>query len=573
MVIRNLFLLCAFSLLVSTFQARAVTQITASVSHNPVTVNESVEFTLSANDNITNNAFDFSVLEKDFRVLGTSISSQTRMVNTTTTRITSFTTRLIPKNTGSFVIPSFEYQGVKSQPIQLNVVQAANAAANQARDIFIESELSQSEVWLQQQVTYTVKLHISNQIQMTSGSLTEPKIEGALVEQQGKDRETDKILNGIRYRLIERSYKITPQRSGDFVIESPLFQAEVADGRRSQYFVNRTKTITRTGDSTQLTVKAIPNDYTGHWLPSEIVMLNDEIQPNQTEFKLGEPITRTLTLTALDVSAEQLPELLTNYPASLKVYPDQADTHSSERDNQIISQRIESAAIVPMQMGEVELPEIKINWWNTKTEKMETTRIPARTITVIANPELQQQSALTNQVPANSPTNTSPAQPSSQVETQIEYVKKPWHLNYLALCFLVLWLATSLTWMVTSVVKRKKAAPSPEDDQTTRSNNEKLAFSRLLKACKKSDRQAIQQHLPIWVQAFSQDLSVTNMHQAIVKLANNQVEQEIAAMQAAKFAAQGQDWQAGKLSQVLTQLRQENLTSSSNTNQLAKLNP
>ncbi|MCU4676876.1 BatD family protein [Catenovulum sp. 2E275] len=554
------------------FHAAALSKITASVSENPVSLNESIDLVLTVDDKVDSNIFDFSVLEQNFRVLGTSVSSETRMINFDTSRITRFTTRLMPRTAGKLTIPEFTHQGVSSAPITLTVT--AQADSQQAeKDIYVETELSANSVWLQQQVTYTTRLYLSTQI--SSGSLTQPEIEGAVVEQQGKDKEYDKIINGVAYRVIERSYKIVPQRSGEFTIESPLFQAEVIDTNRRQFGFGRTKTISRVGPSQILTVKAIPDNYSGHWLPSELVMLNDELEPKQAEYFVGEPITRVITLSALDVSAEQLPQIKVEYPASIKVYPDQADVRSNLRDDHYVSQRVETSAIIPNQTGTLTLPAVSVTWWDTKREKMQTTSIEAKTIKVVANPNIKSQQAPSN-VPAT-PITSVPSQNNQPTQTDCNCQNEPtrlikpspWHFNYLAILLFSLWIVTliGLLWYINA-----KAATKPNQQPTDNSQSEKIAWSRLLKACEKNNIELIQQLLPNWTSQITGQ-SVATVYQAINQLNNVAINEQISQMQASRFAKNSSQWQANKLISLLKTERQNRLQQKAQAQDLSPLNP
>ncbi|WAJ72083.1 BatD family protein [Catenovulum adriaticum] len=571
----NIIIICASALL--SFNAAALSRVTASVNENPIQLNESVDLVIAVDDKVDSDAFDFSVLESNFRLLGTSVSSETRMINFKTTRITRFTTRLMPKKAGNLTIPEFSYQGISSNPISLQVTQNASSTDDNKR-IYVETELSQNDVWLQQQVTYTTRLFLS--VQISSGSLTQPEIEGALVEQEGKDKEYDKIINGVAYRVIERTYKVIPQRSGQFSIQSPVFQAEVVENARRQFGFNRTKTISRVGPDQTLNVKAIPNHYVGHWLPSEMVMLNSELEPKQQEYYVGEPITRVITLSALDVSEEQLPEINAQYPADIKVYPDQAEVRTNLRGDQYISQRVETQALIPSQAGSVTLPAIEITWWNTKTEKMQTTQVDAQTINVVANPSM----ASTPTQPAQIMTPPAPNQAdtelsnSAEPDTQDDRTLTPaspapvsaWSLNYLVILFVSLWLITlgGLLWVLFNKQKDKSDVGHVNDH----SQSEKLAWSRLQKACQKNQIEQIQTQLPIWVAAIYQTPIATS-HQALAQLDNPNVNEQINAMQASRFSPQGNHWQAQALLIELKKIRQTQLTKQQPNTHLAKLNP
>jgi len=99
-------------------------------------------------------------------------------------------------------------------------------------------------------------------------------------------------------------------------------------------------------------------------------------------FVAGEPVTRIVTLTALGVVEEQLPDIPEFYPPNFKLYPDQSNTTTVEKDQSLISQRQTSLAIIPTQPGNFVLPEITIPWFNTLTQQTEYATIPARSITV-----------------------------------------------------------------------------------------------------------------------------------------------------------------------------------------------
>jgi hypothetical protein len=126
---------------------------------------ESFNLTITANDDVDRSAFDPSVLMKDFVVGRTSVSTQTQMINFNTTRTTIWTTLLIPRKQGRFTIPAFNVDGQSTQAISLMVVPVSANASAQSRDIFITTELDVPEAYLQQQLRYTVKLYLGQDLQ------------------------------------------------------------------------------------------------------------------------------------------------------------------------------------------------------------------------------------------------------------------------------------------------------------------------------------------------------------------------------------------------------------------------
>jgi len=182
----------------------AVTEVTATVDKNPIMQDESFILQVTANDDVSADAFDPSVLLKDFVVGRTSTSRQTQIINFDTTRTTRWQTVLIPREIGRFTIPPFDIKGVTTDPVTVEVLPVSQSKSAQGQDIFISTEMSQEEVYLQQQVKYLVKLHIA--VDLQRGSLSAPVVENAEIEQVGQDKEYSDIVNGKRYRIIERTF-------------------------------------------------------------------------------------------------------------------------------------------------------------------------------------------------------------------------------------------------------------------------------------------------------------------------------------------------------------------------------
>jgi len=464
----TLLLLSIFSSLLLSPTALALTQLVATVDRNPVMEKESFVLTITADDDIDTNALDTSPLLKDFIVGRTSVSSQTSMINFNTTRTTKWTTVLIPRKAGKIVIPTLEIDSFSTNAINLDVVKSNSQSGTKSQDIFITSKVSSKEIYVQQQLTLTVKLHFATELKR--GNLTEPVLAGSNITQIGKDKESDNIINGRRYRVIERNYAVSPQKSGEFVLQTPMFSGEVlAQSNRRTNFLSfaETKPVSVLGEDINLSVKPIPDSYQGFWLPTEILTLHQEWQPDAESFKVGEPITRTITLTAAGLSEEQLPDIKVSMPKGIKIYPDQAELHTGMNQNRLVSQKKQNFALVASKAGTYELPEITIPWWNTVTNKLQHATIPAKTITILPNDDFDP-SPITPSIQAGNTTET------SAVETII--IKESSWLQWL---FLALWLLTSFAWLLTSILNKK--TPAAKMVSPKKSGN---TFSSLSTACK-----------------------------------------------------------------------------------------
>ena len=554
-MVRIIISLLAISL---SFHSYALTSVSASVDKNPVMINESLILTVTADDDIDRNALDTSALLTDFIVGRTSVNSQTSMVNFNTTRTTTWNTVLIPRQSGEIIIPRFEIDGVKTQAIKLNVLAADKSVTSAQQDLFITTQVSATELYVQQQITLTVKLHFAAELKR--GSLTEPTLTGANILQIGKDKESENIINGKRYRIIERIYAISPQKSGDVILKSPIFSGEIMmpSTRRSNFLsFADTKPVSIIGDDIALTIKAIPTEITGAWLPSELLALHQEWQPEPSKFKVGEPITRTITLTAAGLSEEQLPEITMEVPQGLKVYPDQPELHTGLNNERLVSQKVINFAIVASQAGEYQLPEITIPWWNTVTNKAELAKIPGQKISVLPNTDIPP--VATQQPPSVNLENSTAPKVIEKVIIQTD--------NFLQWLFLGLWLLTLLAWFISA----KRATRSVK---TTKVSDPKVnnAYLALLAACKKNNRELALANLLPWAQSQSSNsellttLDSIHSHFKDIALSNAIIE-----LQKSYYGKNPSQWSGNNLIDAIQNVNKQNNVKLVNTE--LSLNP
>ncbi|MBU2892069.1 BatD family protein [Colwellia sp. D2M02] len=475
----------------------ALSQVTASVDKNPVMVNESIVLTVIADDDVDQRALDTSPLLADFIVGRTSFRSYSSSINFKTTLTSQWQIVLIARRTGKHTIPALTVNSQKTAPISLVVLEKSDKDADQ-QDIFVTSTLSSSQTYVQQLFTLTLKLHFA--VELKSGNLSEPSFPGAAIEKIGQDQQTSTIINGKRYRVIEQTYAITPQESGEFTIDAPVFSGDImvaSRGRSSFLSFAETKPVSVVGEPQSIKVLPIPLSYPPNtpWLPTEILTLHQEWPANEGEFTVGEPITRTITLTAAGLSKAQLPEIVMEHSKGFKVYPDQAQLHTNMTTDRLVSQKVQNFAIVPSQAGTFTLPELTVTWFNTVTNKTEQATLPAKEITVVAgentlanNLANNQNSAQTNQ--QNNGLNTIQSSQSAQNNVQGSATTVvATSDNTMQWLFLGLWLLTLILWLVHVIYLKRQYSAAPKRQVTNKPTSLTTgnAYQQLVNACKKND--------------------------------------------------------------------------------------
>jgi hypothetical protein len=220
-------------------------------------------------------------------------------------------------------------------------------------------------------------------------------------------------------------------------VEPSVFQGQIVEGRGFPFGENlRSKRLT--SEPFSLEVRAIPAAARRPWLPSREVKLVEEWPTDPPILRVGEPVTRTLTLTADGIAAAQLPSLAATLPDGLKQYSDQPVIRNQTRADGLTGLRQEKIAIVPSRAGRLQLPALEIPWWNTETGQQEVARIPSRSIEVGAASDAQPAAPSLPAAPELSET-VVPAPEAPPEDTAGFW---PW----LSFALLVAWLGTALLW-------------------------------------------------------------------------------------------------------------------------------
>ncbi|QQM63319.1 protein BatD [Pseudoalteromonas sp. LC2018020214] len=431
-------------LLLSAMPSWAATKLEASVDKNPVLAGEFFMLNISVDDTVKGEQPDTSSLLKDFVVGPTSLSSRTNIINGSINKQTTWSVKLMTRTEGDYTIPAFSVAGLTSQPIKLKVAKRS-VDADKNNEIFLKTSLSSNSLFVQEAGVYTVKLYLAKEL--LDGSLSTPSMEDAQLTQLGKQTESYELVDGKRYLVITREYLIQPQKSGAYTIAGPAFQGRVQQNYRQLE-------VSALGEDQQVEIKPIPSDYKGAWLPSELVNLDEEWQPNDNTVEVGTPITRTITLTALGVTKEQLPEISMSTIDGIRSYPDKKENNNAVRDGRVVSQQTASYALLPQKPGTYTLPEIKLPWFNTKMNRISVATLPKRTITVtpsttapntaIANPQPSTNNSPTLENISNQATGTQPIETKSDT---------PLWLIVVAALGYILWIGTVIFYLISRSTK------------------------------------------------------------------------------------------------------------------------
>lgn len=517
-------------------------EINASVDRSSVNLNESFQITFTATDSPDDDP-DFTPLEQDFEILGQSQSTHSSWINGTSSKTIQWVLQVMAKHAGNLTVPAVQFGDDVSQPTTVQVTEDASTKDVPANsDLFLEVEASPESPYVQSQVLYTMRLY--RRVEISQASLNEPELADAVIEKLGDDSNYSTQINGEDYWVTERKYAIFPQKSGRMTIKPLELTAQVVTATRPSFggFFNSRMTKTRrvASQSVTLDIKPAASSFTGqHWLPAEQLQLNQEWSGDIEHMKVGEPLTRTLTLLAKGATVSQLPELSSaKAQDQLKSYPDQPVLKEQKKSDGVLAFREEKIALIPSKEGSYKLPAIEVPWFNTKTQQMEVARIPETTIHAVAAAGTQAAAP----VPAKTPVEAAPkpetAEPAPVGQTQQSNI----------------WLGVSgflaVGWLATLVyfLSRRPAEKLVPEAATTEVNlNDSI--KKLKQACSDNDAVAAKEALLDWGR---QKFDVTNLG-AIASCCDARLRDEILLLNQTLYGKNAGQWQGKRLFQAFSE--------------------
>ncbi len=250
--------------------------------------------------------------------------------------------------------------------------------ANSSQSPRIESELSRDNPYVQQGVILKLSLISQNNLLTAvpriseSDRLTFQLLEGPSTYSRTRQGRSE-IVNDYFYEVI-------PLRAGSISLPQIGFSGEEqlsGYSRGTRHF-----DVTLSQPRTLQVREANPTSKP--WLPLEQLDMRVTL-PRNHKAAAGKPLPLTVEITATGMGGNQLPSLepqLAN--DAFRVYRDHSQVQSSlDRNRQkITGRRTEQFTLVPQYGGDLNLPALSINWWNTRSDSPQRTSFPMHPIAV-----------------------------------------------------------------------------------------------------------------------------------------------------------------------------------------------
>lgn len=505
------------------------------------------------NSPLNNNSIepDFSVLDRDFEIVdisGPQKTSRTSIINgnTTAESYTLWELTLRPRSLGTLTIPPLTAGRDRSAPVTVAVV--AQTAAMQRRAsqyVFFDTSVDATETYVQGQVLYTVKLFYAD---ATSGDFPAPPVlADAVVEPLEAERRYTEIVNNRRYNVLEKRYAIYPQKSGELLIPRETF----AGSRSRSGFFSAGDRVTALSEPLKVNVKPKPESFPGaNWLPAKGLVLTERWSQNPPVFKVGEPLNRTLTLNVEGVAGSLLPPMLSLDINNAKTYEDPPTLEEVVTPLGIVATQTYTIGIVPTAPGTLNLPAIRLPWWNTQTNKLAWAEIPARRYDVAPATET---AAIAPLLPPTLADNQASI-PGTGVAVASSSPLLLSVMSTIAAVFALLWAATLWLWWR---ARQAPAVASPQTAPATFSHpGNAEQYQRFSQACQHNDAVAARQALFLWGKSQYPQINSNHELGQLLQHGDSRLASEIANLERNIYAADPQQaWTGAGLLAALNGVR------------------
>jgi len=488
--------------LILLINAVTVTQLFAAtlssqVDRNQIGINETITLTVTFDEQIESSALDLRSLSAGFEIVSnrpqSTSSISIRNGQTETIANTTWEIILVPKRLGKLIIPSFTVGNSSSSAI---VIEVTDSTAGVANDVPLSVLISADSdtIYLGQQLLIEFELSASAAVRdLTGAQINLDNAQIDLLDQQSFQRSD----NGVTRQVIVLSYALFANEPGTLTIPALTFNG-VEGGTRS-FFDRRgqgKRVIART-QPLDITVKPKEDKPGTTWFPANNVIMSSQWSADKTQAKVGEPLTRTISIIATGQLASAIPPLDTNTAAtSYATYSDQPQIESRRTDKGYVGIRTESEAIVPSQSGTITLPEKRLDWWNVKAARWEVAILPAETLVVAANSEV-----------ASDFNSSSTKIDTTQIVAQ-DNIKTQTSSDFWKLATLFLALVTAIQFIM--LFKLRNTKPKSALSSTTKPSDSS-SWRELESALKSGDAMSVRKAIVSWFGVAMNDRSITSL--------------------------------------------------------------
>lgn len=323
---------------------------------------------------------DYAPLARDFRIEQRSSRQTYARGGAQPGQRTLYAAALRPERAGTLTIPALRVGSGQTAPLTLTVTPARAASRRAGGPVFIETDLDDPSPYVQQATGLTLRLYYS--VQLLSGQLDQPGVDGIGLQRVGSDVQFTRELDGRRYQVVERRYLLVPERSGRITLPAASFRGRGVGGWFDDLFGDGQRSLRADGPALTLDVQPVPAAAPRPWLPLNGLQLRWLQTPDAA--RAGDAFTVELELVADGATAAQLepPELVVDQGA--QVFPEPAQHDETFDDGRPQVRMVRRFSVLPVHGGTLRVEVPAVDWWDVAGDRARRATLPALELDVAA---------------------------------------------------------------------------------------------------------------------------------------------------------------------------------------------
>ncbi|MDD9177652.1 MULTISPECIES: BatD family protein [Aliivibrio] len=185
--------------------------------------------------------------------------------------------------------------------------------------------------------------------------------------------------NGVTWSHQRWEIILYPQEKGRFVVPSTEVNIEVS--REGGGNVSGTLYSAPQQFTAAIPTGLLTDDQT--WVSGRNLSIDQQWNRSSEELKVGDTITRTLTIRGEDTLAMLLPNIINSSSSNeYQSYPQPNQLSDSQTRGDYFSERKESSVYVLQAGGDLTFPAYQLTWWDLDSQQLKTIKVAGETVKV-----------------------------------------------------------------------------------------------------------------------------------------------------------------------------------------------
>jgi len=322
-------------------------------------------------------------------------SSRMQIINGKVNSGVDYTYFIQPKKVGEFKIGparvNIEGKVFESNAQSLVVRAASQPDGSNRGPVFAQASVSSQDIYVDEQVLYSLKLYY--RVNVGNLSLSLPEMEYLTFQQLGRPLEYQSTYEGHTYQVLEIRHAVMVSKQGEFIINPSRLKMTVRQsGSRSMFDnffddsfsgLSSNRPLTLTTDPINLHVNALPETDRPTGFTGLVGMFQMTSTLDPSTLKAGESATLTIQVKGKG-TVNRIPDLNLPEMDFARTYSDQPVLGIEQGRQGIQGTKTMKWAVVPENAGEYKLPTLSLSFFNPETKKYHVLLTPAHALSVLS---------------------------------------------------------------------------------------------------------------------------------------------------------------------------------------------